>query len=207
MKELFELLAKTGVSPNGFFTLHCVQNSYSYPNYINMQTELYRLTITGFLEEVVEEGKPKTYTLTTKGLHLIADYERMLHKVKPLKSQKMPFSEWEEKIVLFNNKFPKGKKPGTAMSFKTTPKELYDRFKWFFQEYPEYTWDDVMTATDRYVRSFEDQNDFSYMQLSKYFIKKDDKNKTTTSTLAGICFNIAEGDTEDINTGFHYFGP
>jgi hypothetical protein len=46
------------------------------------------------------------------------------------------------------------------------------------------------------------------MQTSRYFIKKDDKSKNTISNLAGICYNIAEGNDEDVSeSGYHYFGP
>ena len=45
------------------------------------------------------------------------------------------------------------------------------------------------------------------MQTSKYFIKKDDKNKVTTSTLSTHCYNIVEGNDEEISTGTYYFGP
>jgi hypothetical protein len=79
---------------------------------------------------------------------------------------------------------------------------------WFFKEYPEYTWEDVFTATTRYVEPFEESSDYTYMQTSRYFIKKDDKSKNTISTLAGICYNISQGNDEDVKeSGYHYFGP
>jgi hypothetical protein len=45
------------------------------------------------------------------------------------------------------------------------------------------------------------------MQTSKYFIKKEDKSKSVTSTLATVCYDISEGNDTEISTGFHYFGP
>jgi hypothetical protein len=208
MKELFNILIKNNLTPNGYFLLYTMKKKISYNNYVNTTVELYKLKTLGFVEEKIE-NEYKNFYLTSKAESLLKElevFEASDSKTKS-KPEKISFSEWEENIVAFNNKFPKGKKPGTALSFKTTPKELFERFKWFFSEYPEYTWEDVMKATDRYVKTFEEQNDYSYMQLSKYFIKKDDKNKSTTSTLATVCFNIAEGDDEDIDTGFHYFGP
>lgn len=206
MKELYDILVKEGVTPNGLFVLHCIKGKFSYANFVNMQTELYKLTVNGFIE-VTGDDSFKQYNITKKGFDVLKKTSDFSSKEEPQKKPKVEFSEWQDQIVRYNTMFPKGKKPGTAMSFRTTPKELYDRFKWFFEEYPEYSWDDVFKATERYVSNFEEQNDYSYMQLSKYFIKKDDKNKSTTSTLAGICFNIAEGDDDDIDTGFHYFGP
>jgi hypothetical protein len=83
---------------------------------------------------------------------------------------------------------------------------LYQRFVWFFTEYPEYTWEDVFVATKKYLAGFEASVDYTYAQTSKYFIKKDDKNKNIVSTLATMCYNIAQGNDDEIDSGFHYFG-
>jgi hypothetical protein len=148
-----------------------------------------------------------SYVLTTKGLHLLKESEDILIRNKRIKKNEVPFEDWQEKIIAYNNLFPKGKKEGSSVSFRTNPKELYDKFKWFFQEYPEYDWDLVLHATAKYAATFEESNDYTYMQTSKYFIKKDDKNKVTTSTLSTHCYNIAEGNDEEISTGTYYFGP
>jgi hypothetical protein len=65
----------------------------------------------------------------------------------------------------------------------------------------------VLTATEKYVKIFEESNDYTFMQTSKYFIKKDDKNRVTTSTLSTHCYNIVEGNDEEISSGTYYFGP
>lgn len=96
----------------------------------------------------------------------------------------------------------------SAHSYRTNPKELYDKFIWFFNEYPDYTWELVLQATGQYVKSFQDASDYTYMQSSKYFIKKEDKNKQVTSTLASMCWNMLEGNDVDVTSeGYHYFGP
>ena len=64
----------------------------------------------------------------------------------------------------------------------------------------------MLNATKKYLESFEQSNDYTYAQTSKYFIKKDDKNKSTTSTLASMCYNIAQGNDTEVDSGFHYFG-
>jgi hypothetical protein len=140
-------------------------------------------------------------------LHVIREAEQILAKMKRAKKTEVPFSDWEEQIVKYNEMFPKGKKIGSSVTFRTNPKELFDRFKWFFKEYPEYTWEDVLTATEMYVKVYEDANDFTYMQTSKYFVKKEDKSKSTTSTMASLIYNIKSGNVDDVDSGFHYFGP
>jgi hypothetical protein len=138
----------------------------------------------------------------------VHESEVYICNIKTIKKvSKVKFEDWEEKIKQYNELFPKGKKEGSSVSFRTNPKELYEKFKWFFQEYPEYDWDMVLNATEKYIKVFEEACDYTYMQTSKYFIKKDDKNKVTTSTLSTHCYNIAEGNNEDISTGTYYFGP
>lgn len=206
MRELYEYLAVNKVSPNGLFVLHSIHNNYTFQNYINSKTECYRLEMSGYLELKTEGG----YKLTMEGLSILREAEKragMIAKQKEKKS-KIPFEEWKDKIEEYNNVFPKGRKEGTTISFRTPPKELYTRFIWFFAENPEYDWDLVMKATENYVKAFEEEGDYTYMQTSKYFIKKEDRNRLITSTLGSICYNIIEGNDEDISTsGHYYFGP
>lgn len=204
MKELYDFLVKNKVSPNGLFVLHCTHHGYMYPNYVNFNSEQYRLEITGHLEKKQEAVGP-VYSITEKGIHLLRESEHVMTKVK--RSRKPVLTEgWEENVARYNELFPKGRKDG-AISFRTNPRELMDRFMWFFKEYPEYTWEHVFEATEKYVNTFDEATGYTYMQTSKYFIKKEDKSKTITSTLATMCYNIVEGNDVEVSSGYHYFGP
>jgi hypothetical protein len=205
MKDLYDFLVKNKVSPNGLFVLHCTHNGYMYPNYVNFNHEQYRLEITGHLTKE-NTGISTVYKITEKGLHLLREAEHTLTKMKRSKKA-IPLQEWEDNVAKYNEMFPKGKKEGSSISFRTNPRELMDRFMWFFKEYPEYTWEHVFQATEKYVNNFDEATGFTYMQTSKYFIKKDDKSKTTTSTLATMCYNIVEGNDTEVHSGYHYFGP
>ena len=178
-----------------------------YTNYVNFKHEQYRLALTGHLVEDKSGGLNPVYKITDKGLHVIREAEQLMTKLKRAKRTELPFAEWEKYIVEYNDMFPKGKKLGSSVTFRTNPKELFERFKWFFKEYPEYTWEDVIAATAQYIKVHEEANDFTYMQTSKYFVKKEDKSKTTTSSLANMIYNIKSGNTDDVDSGFHYFGP
>ncbi len=206
MRELFDFLVKNSVSPNGFLVLHSTHHSYMYPNYINYRHEQYRLEMTGHLKEV-KKDVGTVYELTEKGLMLLREAEEAALKTKRAKKAKIPLAEWEDHIKTFNEMFPKGKKEGTNISYRTNPKELMERFVWFFKEYPDYTWDQVLEVTQRYVDSFDESTGYTYMQTSKYFVKKDDKFRSTSSTLAGMIYNMLEGNDEEVSTGYHYFGP
>lgn len=203
MKEFFDYLAKHNVSPNGYYVLHATFNKYYHTNYVNIRSEQYRLTLAGYLKD---DGNG-VYTITTTGSGIVRNAEKILNKVAVAK-KKVPFEEWEEHIVKFNEMFPKGRRPDSTVAFRTNPKELYDRFVWFFSEYPEYTWELVHAATEQYTDTFRESGEYTYMQNSKYFVKKDDKNKQTVSGLATMCWNIVEGNDQETNAdGYHYFGP
>jgi hypothetical protein len=207
MKEFYEFLFKNELTPNAHYVLYCIL--YNIPiTGISYTSEQYKLSLAGFLTEHRSAEKGLYYTITPKAIHVVHESEVYICNIKNIKKiNKVAFQDWEEKIKQYNELFPRGKKAGSSTSFRTTPKELYEKFKWFFQEYPEYNWDLVLEATAKYVATFEDSNDYTYMQTSKYFIKKDDKNKVTTSTLSTHCYNIVEGNDEEISTGTYYFGP
>ena len=204
MKNLFDHLAINKITPNGWLVLYATYHNYSYHNYVNFKHEQHRLEVTGFLT-----SSNQSYTITDQGLHLIREMENMINPPQSASTKKknLPFEEWEEQIKKYNELFPAAKKPDSNFYFRTNPKELFSRFKWFFLEYPEYTWEDVFKATIRYVKGYEDSNNYTYMQLNKYFIKKDDKNKSTVSSLATEIYNLQHGADGEINTGTYYFGP
>lgn len=204
MKEFYNFLVKNDITPNGLYVLHCLSKSYNHVNYVNTQTELYRLTVSEYVIKKSDEFGTK-YVITVKGNYLLKDVEKLLTVEKRIKANQSTFEDWEEKIVTYNNMFPKGKKAGSSVSFRTNPKELYEKFKWFFAEYPEYNWDLVFKAVNLYVAPFNESLDYQYMQTSKYFIKKEDKNKIATSTLGNVCYNIVEGNTEDVSDGFKFW--
>ncbi len=207
MKEFYEFLTNNELTPNAHYILYCMV--YNIPiKGVSYTSEQYKLSLAGFLTEHKSEDSGIFYTITSKATHVVHESEVYICNMKTIKKvSKVSYQDWEEKIKQYNELFPKGKKAGSTMSFRTNPKELYDKFKWFFQEYPEYDWNMVLTATEKYVTMFEESNDYTYMQTSKYFVKKDDKNKVTTSTLSTHCYNIVEGNDEEMTTGTYYFGP
>jgi hypothetical protein len=70
--------------------------------------------------------------------------------------------------------FPKGKKEGTSLYWKGNKKDITLRLQKFFKLYGNtYTNEEILTATRKYVESFN--GDYSYMRILKYFIWKDAK--------------------------------
>lgn len=69
--------------------------------------------------------------------------------------------------------FPKGKKPGTVFYFRCNEKEIVMKLKKFFENNGEYSDEQIIKATKKFVASYH--GDYRLMPLIKYFISK---NKT-----------------------------
>ena len=69
--------------------------------------------------------------------------------------------------------FPKGKKPGTVFYFRCNEKEIVMKLKKFFENNGEYSDEQIIKATKKFVASYH--GDYKLMPLIKYFISK---NKT-----------------------------
>ena len=117
MKEFFYYLVKQKLSPNGFYVLHSAFNGYTHSNFINVRSEQYRLALCDYMKEV-----GGTYVLTTLGKGVLRSGQKILDKAPAKK--KVPFEDWEENIVRYNDYFPKGKRPYSTNAYRTTPKEL-----------------------------------------------------------------------------------
>lgn len=201
MKKLYDYLVTQGVTPNGYYVLHATKHGYYHEKYVNIRTEQHRLSLSGHLLE-----EDSLYKLTSKSEDLLKSVDKLqMQLAKKIKN--VPYGTWTEEIQKFNDMFPKGRRDGSTIAYRTNPKELHERFCWFFETYPEYNWEIVLEATRKYV-GVVSENDVRFLQTSKYFIKKQDKNLEITSTLGSLCWNITEGNDNDISTeGYHYFGP
>lgn len=67
--------------------------------------------------------------------------------------------------------YPKGKMPGTPYYYQCNTREIILKLKKFFKVYGNYTDDDIMEATKRFVSSFN--GNYKFLPLIKYFISKD----------------------------------
>jgi hypothetical protein len=67
--------------------------------------------------------------------------------------------------------FPSGKKPGTNLYWKGSKMEIVTKLKKFLNMFgEEYSNEDIIDATQRYVQSFN--GSYGYMRVLKYFIWK-----------------------------------
>lgn len=93
--------------------------------------------------------------------------------------------------------FPAGKKPGTDYYWRDSTKIIAQRLSVFIKKYgDEYTDEQILEATRRYVQSFN--GNYKFMHLLKYFIsKKNAETKEDNSELLSYLENA--GQEEGIN--------
>lgn len=82
----------------------------------------------------------------------------------------------EQRLMILAKKmrdcYPKGKMPGTPYYYACNNREVFLKMKKFFVQYGDYSDEDIVDATKRYVDSF--CGNYKGMRLIKYFIMKDD---------------------------------
>lgn len=69
--------------------------------------------------------------------------------------------------------YPKGQKPGTVFYFRCNEREIMQKLKKFFEVYGEYSDEQIVNATKKFVASF--RGNYTMMPLIKYFISKNKK--------------------------------
>ncbi len=100
-----------------------------------------------------------------------------------------------EKAKEFNDLYPKAKLPSGKYGHCNI-KEVLAAFTWFFKNYPQYTWDTILNATQIYLTEREHDN-WQWTRRSKYFIRKQMQDKTYESDLAEYCERLSSGVQDD----------
>jgi hypothetical protein len=181
MKDLFQVFKDNELTPNGYYLLYCIENNVIMDLNLAYSTEVHRLKLQGFLDDKSE--------LTEKGIKVMNATNGL--EAKKVKGAKEPVSaDFKQNLSKYRELFPATKDAGRPV--RSTIVDLEPRMQWFFRSYPEYTWEMVLNATRKYIES--QSGDYKYCMTSAYFIKKDDKNRSTLSTLATWC--EAENDEQ-----------
>lgn len=79
----------------------------------------------------------------------------------------------EELAKKMRNLFPEGKKGTTPYYWRGNSKEIETKLSEFSKKNPEYTEEQILNATNRYLESYKLRGDLTFMHLLKYFIEKD----------------------------------
>lgn len=109
----------------------------------------------------------RKYSATEKGIaladELIADSE------ESIAIKEDGIKELADKL---RSIYPEGKMAGTSYYYRCNRADIVRKLKSFFRRYGEYTPEQIIEATQRYVDSFN--GNYTYLRLLKYFIWKDE---------------------------------
>jgi hypothetical protein len=129
-------------------------------------------------------------TLTGKALSLLIEIDENFKDKKVKNDVDLMGPNHMIKINEYREIFPDLKLPSGKYA-RDAAKNLEVNFRWFFKTYT-YDWNTIMEATKKYIREYE-QNSYNYMRTCKYFIKKQEKDGSTTSDLANYCDMVISG--------------
>lgn len=115
----------------------------------------------------------RKYSATEKGIvladELIADSE------KNIADKEDSIKELADKL---RSIYPEGKMEGTSYYYRCNKADIIRKLKSFFRRYGEYTSEQIIEATQRYISSFN--GNYTYLRLLKYFIWKDENKDGET---------------------------
>lgn len=147
---------------------------------------MHRLKLQGYLDD--------QYNLTIQAKVILNDIVSSLTGDKSSKTLEIG-EEFKAQVTKYRELFPKGVISGKPL--RNGSADLTTRMLWFFKTYPQYTWEHVLSATEKYIMSFGP--DLTYCKTSAYFIRKEDKNKNIISLLADWCEAELDEDKEPVN--------
>jgi hypothetical protein len=181
MKILFNHILQHKLTPNQLYLLYCIKNNLQ-AGLINVQSEARELLANGWLMD--------GFKLTQKAKDMLIYTDSLFTKVKAEVSRNTMGADFLLKIQEWQKIFPPGRPAKHGHLIRTNEKELEGKFTWFFNTYPKYNWDMVMAATSYYVADSR-LTGFEYLQVSKYFISKQDSiTREIKSDLASYCEDL-----------------
>lgn len=139
----------------------------------------------------------KKYSVINKGINLCNSV--LLDSSKDTKKTiNIVNLRYQTLAIKLRDIYPKGKMPGTSYYYKGNIEDIRKKLQSFFLRYPDYTDEQVLTATQKYINSMN--GNYTYLKLLKYFIWKSeikDGEQVVTSLLSDYIEN--EGQEDNIN--------
>jgi len=186
---VFNSIIEEGLTPNQFYLLCCINESIS-PPLINMHQELRHIVVNDWVKDNTSATGP-SYELTVKGHTIITKVGSYLGVQVKAAMNTIMGDDFNKNCEIYNNIFPRMKLPSNKAA-RAPIKEIITAFKWFFENY-DYDWDIIHAATEAYIETEKSKN-FRYTRTSKYFIRKQDTDKSWSSDLAAFCELIKNGE-------------
>lgn len=135
--------------------------------------------------------------ITPAGIKIIDTFYAQIEPTKKVViTSQMKHPQLEDLLLDYRDNFPKGAVSGRVLRTSTT--DLKKRFNDFFKKYPDYTWKEVLDATEMYANTFKSSLDgYRYMKNSTYFIMKDH-----VSELASTIESLRDTDGVAVSSGY-----
>lgn len=166
--------------------MYCLDNTEKIELPIADKTEMHRLHLIKYVDD--------QYNITEEGRRILIEIERFfIRKNKEVETADKE-TEFKDNVKKYIQLFPGGIVSGKAL--RGSISTIAPRMIWFMKSYPEYSWDIIYLATEKYIESLDNM---TYCKTAGYFIKKDDKNKTTVSLLADWCEAVKDTAEEERN--------
>lgn len=128
------------------------------------------LAVKGFITKfnITMQALNKKYSASGNGLTLAE--ELLADSEESVTIKEDDIKELAEKL---RSIYPEGKMAGTSYYYRCNKADIIRKLKSFFRRYGEYTSEQIIEATQRYINSFN--GNYTYLRLLKYFIWKDEK--------------------------------
>jgi hypothetical protein len=187
--ELFKVIISDKLTPNQYYILmYIVYKSLTeLPSKVTPDIQV--LITRGY---IIISNENKVY-VTESGKRIVKKVESMFIKTAENSAGDILGDEWEERIQEYINIFP-AIRLNTGKYARDTPANIKSAFKWFFKTY-DYSWDLILDATEEFVDEYR-MNGFKFMCTSRYFIRKQQIDKTYISELAIKCQQLLDGSDE-----------
>jgi len=193
IQVVFNHIAEVMLTPNQFYVLYCMNQGITAP-LINMHQELRVLTGAGWLTSHPDSSGMFNYQPQPKALSLISKIDSYFGVQVKKSNNGLMGQDFEANAEKYNEIFPRMKLPSNKPA-RSPIKEIVLAFREFFKEY-DYGWEIIHQAAEYYIEE-EEKKGFKYTRTSRYFIRKQDSDKSWISDLAGYCELVRSGEDDD----------
>jgi len=183
IQVVFNHIAEAGLTPNQFYLLYSMNQGITAP-LMNTHQELRALLVDHWV-------KDSTYELEPKALSLISKIDSYFGVQVKKSNNSIMGDDFEANAEKYNIIFPRMKLPSNKPA-RSPLKEIVTAFREFFKEY-DYTWDEIHAGAAYYIEE-EEKKGYKYTRTSRYFIRKQDTDKSWISDLAGYCELVRNGE-------------
>ena len=183
IQVVFNHIAEAGLTPNQFYLLYSMNQGITTP-LMNTHQELRALLVDYWIKE-------STYELEPKALSLISKIDSYFGVQVKKSNNGLMGDDFEANAEKYNVIFPRMKLPSNKPA-RSPLKEIITAFREFFKEY-DYTWDEIHAGAAYYIEE-EEKKGYKYTRTSRYFIRKQDTDKSWISDLAGYCELVRSGE-------------